>query len=77
MKWIAELINKLFPRGTRIKVDPDHLPGLRAPTSRPRIPPRPKPPASEASDIQGMYDRFQAMGVKPKSKGQHNRGIGW
>ena len=75
MKWIIEIINKMFTQGTRIKVERDHLPGLRAPTSRSRIPPRPKPPANEASDIEGMYERFQAVNVKTKSKAKHNRGF--
>lgn len=75
--WITDLLNLIFPKGKRIKIDPDHLPGLRPPRSRPALPvdaPRPNPHVP--SDIDGMYKRFVTGGHKKHHKKNH-RGVGF
>ena len=75
--WITTLLNILFPSGKRIKIDPDHLPGLRPPRSRPKLPvDAARPDPHPASDIDGIYERFIAGGHQKKHKKNH-RGVGF
>ena len=71
--WIIELIKSLLHTGKSIKVDPDHLPGLRAPKSAPAKPlPPPHPQVPEQSDIESAYVRFLDKGYgKPFKKMKH------
>jgi hypothetical protein len=61
MKWLTTLLGKWFfgNKGGTIRIDPDHLPGLRAPKPKPRFPieyPRPQTPPG--TDIETIYWRF-------------------
>jgi len=77
MNWITDIIRMLFPSGKRIKVDPDHLPGLRSPRSGVR-PPTPPPQSVQPpdSDIEGIYARFQER-ERPAKPSKHERGVGF
>lgn len=77
MNWLTEIIKTLFPSGKRIKVDPDHLPGLRPPRSAMRCPaPPPEAIRPTPPDIDGIYARFIASGGD-KVKRKQDRGVGF
>ena len=77
MKWLTDIIHILFPTGQRIKVDPDHLPGLRPPRSASRTPvPPPETVRPTPSDIDGIYARFVKAGGH-KTKKKQDRGVGF
>ena len=70
MNWLMKL---LFPSlNQRVRINPDHLPGLKPPTISPIRPTR-KPPERDAGpDLDGMYRRYKASPAsKTKRKGKH------
>ena len=77
MKWLIELINKFITNGKKVKVDPDHLPGLRAPRSSPKSPvPPPEAIRPKEYDIDGIYESFLAAGDTNEND-KHDRGVGF
>ena len=63
-------------RGNKIRIDKDHLPGLRAPKTlpAPRVP-YPSPKTTAVSDVAAMYKRFKNKSPKPVRK-VSNKGKG-
>jgi hypothetical protein len=77
MKWLTSLLSRWIfgNKGGTIRIDPDHLPGLRAPKAKPRYPvdyPRPKSPPG--TDIDALYRRFyksqigKLIPIKPEKR---------
>jgi hypothetical protein len=66
----------LFSKGKGVKIDPDFLPGLRAPRPAPRLPiARRKPPVTEGPDLDAVYARYLASGARKKRKRPNDRGM--
>lgn len=76
-EWIIELLKKVMHgTGQKIKIDKDHLPGLKPPNAAPKLPPV-QPPRIQLPpdpDIDGMYSRYVAQGNGSKKK-QAPRGL--
>ena len=67
LKFIEQMI--VGPSG-KIRIDPDHLPGLKAPKPGPPVPLRDTPTSSQPSGptIEELYDRFTASGNQPPKR---------
>lgn len=68
---IIKFIDRLLvgPAG-KIRIDPDHLPGLKAPKPGPPVPPRETSRRQQPSgpSIEELYDRFIASGHRPPKR---------
>lgn len=76
MNW---LLNHLFPRKTgTIRINRDHLPGLKPPKAAPFVP---RPSTQEqptGTDIQALYKQFIESGtVTPTKRTKKDRGVGF
>lgn len=58
----------LFGTGKRIRIDPDHLPGLRPPKSGPPIPPLPRPNEPEITYLKEIDDLYRRFKSAPRSR---------
>jgi hypothetical protein len=76
MKWI---INLLFmpTTGRTIRISPDHLPGLKAPTRAPFRPAPPKPKEPKGSSIEDHYRNFKASDASKAKPVKRDRGMGF
>lgn len=64
-----EVIFSLFLRKTRVQIDPDHLPGLRAPKPMPFRPPLAREQLQqEGETLSDTYERFIESRVKGSTK---------
>lgn len=72
--WLLVILARVLGfKAERIRIDPDFLPGLRAPKPappRPSIPPRPEP---ERESIEEVYRRFKQL----KLNKQHPKSDDW
>lgn len=74
---ITNLIDVLFARrtGKKIRIDPDHLPGLRAPKPMPKLPKLPDVEKDRQISIRAHYSKFKEISYqRPDSvnkKGWH------
>lgn len=76
MNWI---LNILFPRKTgTVRINRDHLPGLKPPKSAPFVPrPSTQEPAP-GTDIKALHEHFIASGAVARTKRtKKDRGVGF
>jgi hypothetical protein len=74
--WLTDLMGMFLPKKERIKISPDHLPGLRPPRIMPSIPPRGQEEATPGPDIEAMYRAYRASGPRPKRRQKRTKGLG-
>jgi hypothetical protein len=74
MKWFIKLLFPTTP-GRRVRISPDHLPGLKAPTRAPFIPVAPKPKGPQVPTIEDHYANFQASTAGKKKPTQIKKGL--
>jgi hypothetical protein len=76
MKLITYLLNLLIgSTGKSVRIDPDHLPGLRAPKPAPFRPSRPESEPGPEVDYGTMYRNYKASKKKPTKP--IDRGVGF
>lgn len=76
MKLITYLLNLLTgSSGKAVRIDPDHLPGLRAPKPAPFRPARPAPAPGPEVDYWTMYRNYKTS--NRKSPKPIDRGVGF
>ena len=74
MKWFVKLLFPTTP-GRRVRVSPDHLPGLKAPTRAPFIPPVAQTKGPQVPSIEDHYANFQASTAGKKKPSKIKKGL--